>query len=210
MSRKRSGTGRLRGWLELTGKAMGGIIARVSEDRIIEYPHAALRKKAQPVRRITDATQDLIATMIRLLRERGGLGLAANQVGVLERVIVVQREEGIVPLINPAITGHDGEEISDEGCLSLPQLYGMVPRHTSVTVRGKDPSGKSVTISAEGLEARALQHEIDHLDGILFTHRAHADSFFWLVEGENGETAHQPTRLEDALKVFELRNLARV
>jgi peptide deformylase len=179
-------------------------------DRILEYPHPALRKKAQPVRRITAATHDLIATMIRLLRERGGLGLAANQVGILERVIVVQREEGILPLINPAIMRTDGEEISDEGCLSLPQLYGMVPRHTGVTVRARAPSGKAITVTAEGLEARTLQHEIDHLDGILFTDRAQADSFFWLVEGENGETARQPTRIEDALKVFELRNLARV
>jgi peptide deformylase len=182
----------------------------MSTERIVEYPYPTLRQKAKPVRRITSATRELIATMTRLLCERGGLGLAANQVGSLERVIVVQRDETIVPLINPTIMRAKGEEISDEGCLSLPSLYATVRRHATVTVRARNPSGAAVKITAEGLEARTLQHEIDHLNGVLFTDRAEPESFFWLVEGENGEFVRQPTGLEDALKVFELRNLASV
>ena len=194
----------------MTGGSRGGRIEEMSTERIVEYPYPALRQKAQPVRKITSDTRELIATMTRLLRERGGLGLAANQVGALERVILVLLDYAIVPLINPTIVRATGEEVSDEGCLSLPSLYAMVRRHESVTVRAKNPSGAVVKISAEGLEARTLQHEIDHLDGVLFTDRAEPDSFFWLVEGENGEFVRQPTALEDALKVFELRNLASV
>jgi len=194
----------------MTGGSRGGRIEEMSTERIVEYPYPALRQKAQPVRKITSDTRELIATMTRLLRERGGLGLAANQVGALERVILVLLDDAIVPLINPTIVRATGEEVSDEGCLSLPSLYAMVRRHESVTVRAKNPSGAVVKISAEGLEARTLQHEIDHLDGVLFTDRAEPDSFFWLVEGENGEFVRQPTALEDALKVFELRNLASV
>ena len=179
-------------------------------DRILTYPEPVLRQKAQSVKRISAETRALIETMTRLASGQNGVGLAANQVGVAQRVIVLQTENGMVGLVNPRIEKASGEQVGPEGCLSLPNLYGMVRRSEKVTVRGLDSSGKARKITGEGMLARAIEHEIDHLNGVLFTDRAEADSLYWLVQGDNGESYQQPTALEQALKVFELRSLARV
>jgi peptide deformylase len=134
-----------------------------------------LRTKAEPVRDVTDEIRTLIGDMFETMYAEDGVGLAAPQVGVGQRVIVVDpREEGIEPfaLVNPEIREASAEtERGEEGCLSLPGLKEMVDRSRSVTVTGLSDSGEPVTIEAEGLLARILQHEIDHIDGILFIDR---------------------------------------
>lgn len=179
-------------------------------DRILTYPEPVLRQKAQPVKRVTAETRALIENMIRLLSEQNGAGLAANQVGAAQRVIVLQTEQGLVGLVNPRIEKASGEQVGPEGCLSLPGLYGLVRRSEKATVRGLDSRGRVRKITGEGLLARAIEHEIDHLNGVLFTDRAEPDSLYWLVQDKDGESHQQPTTLEQALKVFELRSLARV
>jgi peptide deformylase len=179
-------------------------------DRIVIYPEAILRQKAQPVKRIDGETLSLLERMTELLARDNGVGLAANQAGEAQRVIVLETEEGPVGLVNPKIEKAEAEQVGPEGCLSLPGLYGLVRRSARVTVRGLDSSGKRRRITGEGLLARAIEHEIDHLNGVLFVDRAEPDSLYWLVRDENGESYQQPTTLEQALKVFELRSLASV
>ena len=127
------------------------------------------RQKAKKVSRIDGSVQRLIDNMIETMRQANGVGLAAPQVGVPLRVIVVQMpgEEPIV-LINPEIVKRTGEQEVTEGCLSVPGYYGEIRRSAGVTVRGKDRRGKVIRIRAESLMAEALEHEIDHLDGKLY------------------------------------------
>ncbi len=179
-------------------------------DRIVTYPELALRQKAQPVKRVSAETRTLIEHMTSLIENENGVGLAANQVGVLQRVIVLDAEQGRLGLVNPRTEKAEGEQVGPEGCLSFPGLYGIVRRSEKVTVRGLDSSGKARKVTGEGLLARAIEHEIDHLNGVLFVDRVEPDSLYWLVQDENGESHHQPTTLDQALKVFGLRSLARV
>ncbi len=109
--------------------------------------------------------------MIATMREANGVGLAAPQVGVSKRVIVAQVEERLHVLIDPKIVTSEGEELSTEGCLSIPRIVAEVPRAVRVVVKGKNRKGKGITLRSQGLLARVLQHEIDHLDGILFLDR---------------------------------------
>lgn len=132
-------------------------------------PDPVLRKTAQPVKRVTKRVQKLIKDMADTMYDAKGVGLAAPQVGVSERVIVVDVGDGLVALVNPEIVNKDGEEVDVEGCLSLPGLSGYVERAASVEVTGLDEKGRPTRLQAEGLFARALQHEVDHLDGILIT-----------------------------------------
>jgi peptide deformylase len=128
-----------------------------------------LRQKAKKVSRIDGSVQRLIDNMLETMQWANGVGLAAPQVGVLLRVIVIQMpgEEPIV-LINPEIVKRTGEQEVTEGCLSVPGYYGEIRRSAGVTVRGKDRRGKVIRIRAESLMAEALEHEIDHLDGKLY------------------------------------------
>jgi peptide deformylase len=130
---------------------------------------SVLRQKAKKVSRIDGSLQRLIDNMIKTMQWANGVGLAAPQVGVPLRVIVVQMpgEEPIV-LINPEIIKRTGEQEVIEGCLSVPGYYGEIKRSAGVTVKGKDRHGKVTRIRAEGLMAEALEHEIDHLDGKLY------------------------------------------
>lgn len=132
---------------------------------------SVLRRRAQPVRVVTRAVQALIDQLFATLREAHGLGLAAPQIGVSRRVFVAHLEDRRIALVDPEILHQDGEEIATEACLSIPGLLGDVPRAQRVTVRGRNRRNRFVTIEASGLLARILQHEIDHLDGILFTER---------------------------------------
>jgi len=138
----------------------------------VDSPKAAiLRRRAQPVRVITPDVRALIDRMFEIMREARGLGLAAPQVGVSRRILVAQQEDQKIALVDPEILHAEGEEVATEACLSIPGLLGDVPRASRVTVRGRNRRSRFVTIEATGLLARILLHEIDHLDGILFTDR---------------------------------------
>jgi peptide deformylase len=134
-----------------------------------------LREVATPVERVTDEVRALIADMFDTMYAEDGVGLAAPQVGLGQRVIVVDpREEHVTPfaLVNPRILEVGAElDRAEEGCLSIPGLKEIVERPSTVVVEGLGVSGESVRIAAEGLLARILQHEVDHLDGILFLDR---------------------------------------
>lgn len=139
--------------------------------RLIGDP--VLRHKARPVEKVTRRHRKLIEDMEETMYRAPGVGLAANQVGVLERIIVADPGEGpAVALINPRILSAQGSEVDVEGCLSIPGVTGYVERAQRVKVAGLDERGRSVVIEAEGFLARILQHEIDHLDGVLFIDRA--------------------------------------
>jgi peptide deformylase len=136
---------------------------------------AILREEAAPVQAVTDEVRQLIADMFDTMYAEEGVGLAAPQVGESRRIIVIDpREPDIAPfaLVNPEIFEvSDETERGEEGCLSIPGLREVVERAVAVRVRGLDRDGASVTVEAEGFLARILQHEIDHLDGVLFVDR---------------------------------------
>lgn len=138
----------------------------------VDSPRATiLRRRAQPVKAITRTVQTLIDQMFATLRTARGLGLAAPQVGVSQRILVAEVETRKIALVNPEILRQEGETVATEACLSIPGLLGDVPRAAHVVVRARNRRNRFVTIDAEGLLARVLLHEIDHLDGILFTER---------------------------------------
>ena len=139
----------------------------VQEIRI--FPDPILRRKCRPIRRIDDDVRKLASDMVETLIEAEGVGLAANQVGVLKRVIALHLpEENPYWLVNPEIIRSEGTREVDEGCLSLPGYTGLVSRSVSVTARALDQNGSKWRISADELLAQALEHEIDHLNGIMF------------------------------------------
>jgi len=109
--------------------------------------------------------------MIEVMHEANGVGLAAPQIGASKRVIVAEVEERLHVLIDPKILKREGEEIGTEGCLSIPGIIADVPRAARVKVKAKNRKGKGITLDADGLLARVLQHEVDHLDGVLFLDR---------------------------------------
>ncbi|HEY8448933.1 MAG TPA: methionyl-tRNA formyltransferase [Bacillota bacterium] len=133
---------------------------------------AVLRRVAEPVRRITRSIARLLDDMLATMYAADGVGLAAPQVGVSKRIIVVDVGDGPIELINPELTRAEGSEVATEGCLSIPELVGEVERAARVVVTGLDRHGRKRWVEGEGLLARALQHEIDHLNGVLFTDRA--------------------------------------
>jgi peptide deformylase len=143
---------------------------------ILKYPDPTLKKVSQPVVEITGEIRELIDDMFETMYENEGVGLAAPQIGVLKRVIVldvspvVEGEEPLV-LINPEIMEDEGEQESEEGCLCIPEFTASVRRAMRVVVRGIDREENELEIGAEGFLAKALQHEIDHLNGILFVDR---------------------------------------
>ena len=139
-----------------------------------KFGDPVLRTKARPVERFDDALRDEVRRMGELMVDAIGVGLAATQVGVLNRVLVyrVHQQAPVAALVNPEIdwSGHE-EEILEEGCLSLPAVHVDVERPVNVRVRALDEYGEPITIEASGLEARVIQHEIDHLDGVLVLDR---------------------------------------
>jgi peptide deformylase len=134
-----------------------------------------LREKAEPLARVDEKVRALVKDMFETMYDQDGVGLAAPQVGIGQRVIVVDpREEAVAPfaLVNPEILEFsDDTERGEEGCLSIPGLKDIVERSYAVVVEGLDENGQKRVIEAEGLLARILQHEVDHLDGILFVDR---------------------------------------
>lgn len=130
-----------------------------------------LRQKAKRVTRFDQSIQQLIDDMIETLRAAPGVGLAAPQVGVLLRVVVIDIEDEITVLCNPEITEMEGEYEPEEGCLSIPGYVANVKRALKVTVKARNRRGKEIKIKADELLAHVIQHEADHLDGILFIDR---------------------------------------
>ena len=149
---------------------------RAALAQIRQYPDPALRMRAKEVDDVSDAVAELVERMTKLMQEARGVGLAAPQVGVLRRVLVYQTsdDEPVVALVNPSVTaGSEEQETVDEGCLSLGAASVVVPvtRAATITVEALTPDGAPVTVEAEGLEARVIQHELDHLDGVLIIDR---------------------------------------
>ena len=138
---------------------------------ILRYPDPRLHTRAAPVREVNDAIRKLIADMAETMYEAPGIGLAATQVDVHKRVVVIDVSEdksGLLALINPEIIARSGEQVCEEGCLSVPGIYDKVSRSEKVTVRALNQKGESFDLDAEGLLAVCIQHEIDHLDGKVF------------------------------------------
>ena len=145
---------------------------RLALAQIRQYPDPALRMRANEVDVFDDALTALVERMGRLMREARGVGLAAPQIGILQRVLLYQTDEDAPPvaLVNPRLAAESGErESADEGCLSLGAASVVVPveRSSGVTVEAVSPTREPVRVEAEGLEARVIQHELDHLDGVL-------------------------------------------
>lgn len=137
--------------------------------RIRQFGDPALRESARVVEAVTDTHRTLIADMIETMRDAPGVGLAAPQVGVLERIFVWEVEGQVGAVINPVIVERSADEAEfDEGCLSLPGISYPVVRPSEVTVEGLDENGEPLRIEATALRARVFQHESDHLDGVLF------------------------------------------
>lgn len=131
-----------------------------------------LRKKSREVDLVDDKIKTLMDDMVETMYENEGVGLAAPQVGILKRVIVIDVEDGnVYKMVNPKVTKMDGKQIAQEGCLSVPEKKGPVPRPMNVTVEYTDENGEKVELEAEGLLARCICHEIDHLNGVLFIDR---------------------------------------
>ena len=140
---------------------------------IKKYPNPILREKSKEVREITEEIKNLGQEMVKIVIVKEGVGLAGPQVGQLKRIIVVCRQKGLPEVfINPKIVKKNKEtEIGEEGCLSFPDLYLKIKRAKGAEIEALDIEGKTIYQKAEGLSARVFQHEIDHLDGILFIDR---------------------------------------
>lgn len=137
--------------------------------KIVKVGDPVLRSVSRPVENITPRTLQLIDDMIQTMRAADGVGLAAPQVGVLRRIVVIETpEEGLFELINPKIIAFAGEQRTEEGCLSVPGKFGITVRPMHVTVRALNRKGETVEVNGTGLLAKALCHEIDHLDGKLY------------------------------------------
>ncbi len=135
---------------------------------IVQDGDPVLRKKCREVTEFNERLHILLDDMNETLTLANGVGLAAPQVGILKRLAIVSVDDEFYELINPEIIATSGEEISPEGCLSIPGVCGTVKRPYKVTVKAQDRNGKAYEVTGEGLLARAFCHEIDHLDGVLF------------------------------------------
>lgn len=138
---------------------------------ILRYPDPRLHTRAAPVHEVNDEIRQLVADMAETMYEAPGIGLAATQVNVHQRVVVIDVSEdksALLALINPEIIARSGEQVCEEGCLSVPGIYDKVSRAETVRVRALDQQGKPFELDAEGLLAVCIQHELDHLEGKVF------------------------------------------
>lgn len=189
------------------------------ELQIVHYGDPILRRSAALIKRVTPDLKALVPQMETVMRGCAGVGLAAPQVGIGRQFAIINigeeadggQQSGTLALVNPRLIHAEGEEVMVEGCLSLPGLYAEVTRAAKVIVEATDLSGKQIRIEAEGMLARVLQHEIDHLQGRLFIDSADESTLYWLVKpaaddgpGCAADTASVavPTTLQDALRVF--------
>jgi len=142
--------------------------------QIVPFGESILRKKAKPVEEVTPKIAKLLDDMAETLYSaEGRAGLAAPQVGILRRVIVMDCGDGLIELINPEIVETSGEQEGAEACLSYPGYHGFVKRANYVKITTMNRQGETVVLEGEGFLARCIQHEIDHLDGVLFVDRVH-------------------------------------
>ena len=153
----------------------------MSDLQIVHYPHPALRWKSREVIRIDAQLKQWVKQMFQLMYEARGIGLAANQVALPYRLFVInptadpdEKDQEMV-FLNPEIVRKNGSEESEEGCLSLPEVYGQVTRAERIVVEAFDLNGQEFQAELSGLHARVVQHEYDHLDGVLFTDRVSED-----------------------------------
>ena len=154
---------------------------------IVKLGDPVLRQVAKPVTHYRDDTARLVERMKIVMRKASGLGLAAPQVGVSTRIIVYDVGQGIQVLVNPKILAGTGEQTEPaEGCLSIPGLQGEVARYAEVRIKAYNEHGKPVSRRAKEMEARVIQHEIDHLDGVLFYDRAKPETLEWVL-GHDGD-----------------------
>ncbi len=137
---------------------------------IYKYPHTILRQRAKKIRTIDKSIQKLVDDMMDTLQNSGGVGLAANQIGILKRLIVIQLPEDEEPTayINPEIIHREGKREVQEGCLSIPGYYGTITRSMWIKAKGMDRKSRIMKITAEGLLSQIIEHEIDHINGILY------------------------------------------
>lgn len=138
---------------------------------IVKDPDPVLREVCKPVKKITPSIHKLLKDMADTMHDAEGVGLAAPQIGILKRVIVmdVGNELGLIELINPVVIEEEGEQFGSEGCLSIPGMNGDVRRALRVVVKGLNRDGKEITVEGTELLARCILHEVDHLNGILYT-----------------------------------------
>lgn len=138
---------------------------------IVKEPDPVLREVAKEVTKFNANLQKLLKDMAETMYDAEGVGLAAPQIGISKRILVVDvgDDNGLVEMVNPVILEQEGEQLGPEGCLSIPNLNGDVRRAEHIVVEGQDSGGNRFTVKASGYFARAFQHEIDHLNGILFT-----------------------------------------
>lgn len=171
--------------------------------KIVTPPDPVLRAKARKIRAFTSEVQTLIDDMIETMREAPGVGLAAPQVGIGQRVIVVeygeesedpdapQQPKKLYAVVNPEIVRHSKETVlGNEGCLSIPGYYGEVERYEWVTIKGFNRHGDPFRLKAKGWLARIFQHEVDHVDGVLFIDRA---THVWEIEDEDHAVEGAPS-----------------
>ncbi|MCU6795262.1 MULTISPECIES: peptide deformylase [Paenibacillus] len=138
---------------------------------IVKDPDPVLREICKPVKKITPNIHKLLKDMADTMYDAQGVGLAAPQIGILKRVIVmdVGNEQGLIELINPEVIEEEGEQFGSEGCLSIPGMNGDVRRAMRVVVKGLDRDGKEIVVEGTELLARCILHEVDHLNGVLYT-----------------------------------------
>lgn len=145
--------------------------------QIVHYPHPTLRRRSKPLKKVDPELKAIVREMFRLMYENNGIGLAANQVDLPYRLFVLnlegtpERPDAEQVFINPVLSGAKGNEEADEGCLSIPSIYAPVRRAAKIQVQAYSLSGEEITGELDGLAARAVQHETDHLDGTLFIDR---------------------------------------
>jgi peptide deformylase len=166
----------------------------MAEKDVVTYPNQVLAQQAKSVTKIDANTKKLIQQMVAMMHEEKGVGLAANQVGVLQKVFVYDDGEHRGALVNGKIVSATGEQIGLEGCLSVPGLQGEVKRAQEIVVKGTDENGKEVKIKAEGFLARIFQHEMDHLEGHLFVERAEPGSLHYVTDDEDEEDEEEEAR----------------
>jgi peptide deformylase len=150
------------------------------ERPVVKIPAPVLRQKTEPVVKFSRKHILIVDDMIRIMKQANGVGLAAPQVGLLHRIFVMA-PEGMRPvaMINPVILKAEGEQIGQEGCLSIPGLYGDVKRAEYIEIEAYDRKGRCFTYELEGLPARVAQHELDHLDGVLFIDKVDPATLHW-------------------------------